>query len=88
MVVVTAEGDVLAPEADVFARKMDDGDRKSVYKNFGSMWYGFDKGIMEGTKEWDAREEAYGIIVEALKGLCSSYKGLEGLLNDLRVSLP
>lgn len=68
MVIVTAEGDRLATEADVFAKRMCDGEREVVHKNFAGMWHGFDKGATEGTKEWSAREEAYGMIVEALKG--------------------
>lgn len=67
VVIITAEGDVLAPEADAFAKRLDDGERIVVHKNYADMWHGFDKGSKEGTVEWQNREEAYGKIAEALR---------------------
>ncbi|OAL45251.1 alpha/beta-hydrolase [Pyrenochaeta sp. DS3sAY3a] len=67
VVIITAAGDVLAPEADALAKRLDDGQRLVVHKNYPDMWHGFDMGSKEGTPEWQIREEAYGKIVEALR---------------------
>ncbi|KAF2870197.1 Alpha/Beta hydrolase protein [Massariosphaeria phaeospora] len=67
IVLLTCEGDNFAPEGDALAEKLQDGKRRVVHKRLKDIHHGFDKGVKEGTKEWDRREEAYGIIVRTLK---------------------
>lgn len=65
--ILTCEGDTFAPEALELAEKLDDGKREVVVKNLEGVHHGFDKGAERGTKEWDRREEAYGLAVECLR---------------------
>lgn len=67
VVIVTAQGDVLAPEADELARKLDDGSRKVVHCMVPNMHHGYEKGCKEGSKEWEEREKSYALIVKKVK---------------------
>lgn len=67
VMIATCEGDSLSPEADSLAQKLDDGTRKVVHLNLKGMPHGFDKGVKEGSKEWDRREEVYSLAVKTLK---------------------
>ncbi|KAH9231651.1 hypothetical protein K456DRAFT_424429 [Colletotrichum gloeosporioides 23] len=60
VVVITAERDRLAAEAERFAAGIGGGGRRVVLKRCEGVGHGFDK--ME-------REEAYGVVVEFLRGL-------------------
>ncbi|KAK3320012.1 Alpha/Beta hydrolase protein [Cercophora scortea] len=67
VVVVTADGDTLAPEAEVLAKRLDVKGRRVVLTEVKGVGHGFDKGGVEGGREWKAREEAYGVAVEELR---------------------
>jgi acetyl esterase/lipase len=65
--ILTCEGDVLAPEANFLANKLEDGHRKVINRTLKAVHHGFDKGVEKGTNEWDRREEAYALAVKTLK---------------------
>lgn len=68
VVIVTASGDILAPEAeDLAARLKSDGGRKVVSLTVEDARHAFDKGPELGSKEWDQREEAYSLIIHTLR---------------------
>ncbi|KAF3805776.1 hypothetical protein GCG54_00005140 [Colletotrichum gloeosporioides] len=67
VVVITAEGDRLAAEGERFAAGIGGGGRRVVLKRCEGVGHGFDK--MEGEEEGRAREEAYGVVVEFLRGV-------------------
>ncbi|KAK2729428.1 esterase lipase [Colletotrichum kahawae] len=67
VVVITAERDRLAAEAERFAERIGGGGRRVVVKRCEGVGHGFDK--MEGEEEGRARGEAYGVVVEFLRGL-------------------
>lgn len=64
---ITCEGDILAPEADELAEKLADGKRKVVHRNFKGVGHGFDKGLQEGTMEWNTKEEIYALAIKTLR---------------------
>ncbi|KAH0422208.1 hypothetical protein CcaCcLH18_12947 [Colletotrichum camelliae] len=67
VVVITAERDRLAAEAERFAERIGGGGRRVVVKRCEGVGHGFDK--MEGEVEGRARGEAYEVVVEFLRGL-------------------
>lgn len=68
VVIVTASGDTLAPEAeDLAVRLKRDGGRRVVSLSVEDARHAFDKGPERGSKEWEQREEAYSLIVLTLK---------------------
>ncbi|KAK3689972.1 Alpha/Beta hydrolase protein [Podospora appendiculata] len=67
VVVVTADGDTLAPEAEALAKKLDVKGRRVVLKEVKGVGHGFDKGGVEGGRERKAREGAYEVAVEELR---------------------
>lgn len=69
VVVVTCEGDNLGPEGLALVERLErEGDeRKVISWVAGGLHHGFDKRAKEGSREWVAREKAYGVCVEALK---------------------
>ncbi|CRG91026.1 hypothetical protein PISL3812_08074 [Talaromyces islandicus] len=68
VVIITADGDSLAPEAIALAERLEeDKTRKVVSRTLTGVGHAFDKGVVEGTHEWEQREEAYVLAVESLK---------------------
>lgn len=67
VVIVTASGDILAPEAEDLVARLRDGGRKVVGLRVEDARHAFDKGPEVGSKEWDQREEAYSLIIRTLK---------------------
>lgn len=67
VVIVTASGDILAPEAeDLTGRLRRDGGRRVVGLRVEDARHAFDKGSEIGSKEWGQREEAYSLIIRTL----------------------
>lgn len=67
MVVLTCDGDNLAPEANVLAEKLSDGKRKVTHRMLEGVDHGFDKAAKEGSVEARQTDVAYSLIVEAIK---------------------
>lgn len=67
VIIVTCEGDIFRPEATAFAEALDDGRRKVISHTLSAVCHGFDKGCTFGKNEWSKREEAYDLIIRALK---------------------
>ncbi|KAL2111157.1 hypothetical protein VUR80DRAFT_205 [Thermomyces stellatus] len=72
MVVLTCDGDNLAPEANVLAGKLSDGRRKVTHRMLEGVDHGFDKVAAEGTDDAKQRDVAYSIIVDAIKEVFAS----------------
>ncbi|KAL1990241.1 hypothetical protein VTN49DRAFT_6080 [Thermomyces lanuginosus] len=66
VVIVTCEGDTLAPESNALAERLKDGKRKVVHKFLEDVGHGFDDFCREGSKAWEQREAAYGLIVHTI----------------------
>ncbi|KAH8695239.1 Alpha/Beta hydrolase protein [Talaromyces proteolyticus] len=68
VVIITVDGDTLAPEAIALAERLGkDQTRKVVSRTLTGVGHAFDKGVVEGTHEWEQREEAYTLAIETLK---------------------
>ncbi|KAJ4350188.1 uncharacterized protein N0V89_008809 [Didymosphaeria variabile] len=67
VVIVACGGDTLSVEAKRLADKIDDGKRKVVRCMLEDMNHGYDVGAKPGTKEWESREKAHALSIEALK---------------------
>ncbi|KAL1975218.1 hypothetical protein VTN31DRAFT_3610 [Thermomyces dupontii] len=66
VVIVTCEGDTFAPEGNAFAVKLQDGKRKVVHQFLEDVGHGFDDFCQEGSKAWEQRESAYGLVVRTI----------------------
>nr|WGG62600.1 SorE [Stagonospora sp.] len=64
---LTCDGDIFEPEASALADKLSDGKRRVIHRVLKDVHHGFDKGCVEGTRDWDQREEAYALVVKTLK---------------------
>lgn len=73
VVIVTCDGDKLAPEAMALAErlKLEDKKKKVVSEMVPGVAHGFDKGVEKGTLEWERREEMYALAVSVLRGVFS-----------------
>ncbi|KAL1609964.1 hypothetical protein SLS60_001629 [Paraconiothyrium brasiliense] len=67
VVIVACGGDPLSVEAKRLADKLDDGKRKVVTCILEGMNHGYDVGAKPGTKQWDSRERAHALMIEALQ---------------------
>lgn len=67
VVILTCEGDTLAPEAIALASRLEETNRTVVNKTFPNMPHAFDKGCKEGTKESEHRDVAYNLVIRSLK---------------------
>ncbi|OAK96953.1 alpha/beta-hydrolase, partial [Phaeosphaeriaceae sp. SRC1lsM3a] len=67
MVILACEKDKYGPEASALASKLDDGKRRVVHRVLQDVEHGFDKGCTKGSREWESRDEAYGLIAKALR---------------------
>lgn len=67
VVIITAEGDTLWPEAVALAEKIRETDRTVISDNLPGMHHAFDKGCEEKSKQWDQREIAYSTAIRALR---------------------
>ena len=67
MVILTCDGDNLAPEADALAKKLDHGKRRVTHRTLEGVGHGFDKGCKEGTHESRQRGVAYSLVVDTIR---------------------
>lgn len=74
VVIITCEGDTLAPEADALAEKLNDGGssssrrrRRVVHRRLKDVGHGFDKMGREGSLERKMRDGTYALVGEVLK---------------------
>ncbi|KAF4967679.1 hypothetical protein FSARC_4814 [Fusarium sarcochroum] len=65
--IMTCEGDILEPEGHALAMKLEVGGRRVSLKEMKGVPHAFETGAVEGTPEWQKREEAYAWAVEVLK---------------------
>ena len=67
MVILTCDGDNLAPECDTLAEKLKDGKRKVTHHVLEGMLHGFDKRCKEGTEDARQRDVAYALVAGAIR---------------------
>ncbi|KAL1970756.1 hypothetical protein VTN77DRAFT_2590 [Rasamsonia byssochlamydoides] len=67
VVIITCDGDTLAPEADALAAKLDDGRRRVVHRQMKGVGHAFDKTREEGSPERKLRDESYALVDEVLR---------------------
>ncbi|MBE3046511.1 alpha/beta hydrolase fold domain-containing protein [Candidatus Bathyarchaeota archaeon] len=73
LVILTCDGDNLAPEADALAEKLNDGNRRVTHRVLEGVGHGFDKiQCEEGTHQWRQRDLAYSLIVDEIVGAFAS----------------
>ncbi|KAM0546640.1 hypothetical protein ACHAPJ_010778 [Fusarium lateritium] len=65
--ILTCEGDILEPEGHALATKLEASGRHVSLKELKGVAHAFETGAVEGTSEWQKREEAYAWAVEVLK---------------------
>lgn len=65
--ILTCSGDTLAPEGNALARKLDDGKRKITHVELKNVGHGFDKGCVEGSYEWEAKNLSYTTAIKAMR---------------------
>lgn len=65
--ILTCDGDIFEPEASALAERLSDGKRRVVHRVFRDFHHGFDKGCVEGTRDWVQREEAYTLVIKTLQ---------------------
>jgi acetyl esterase/lipase len=70
VVIFTCSGDILSPEANELARKLQQQNeaRRVVNQTLEGVAHGFDKTCKEGTQESEQREVAYSTSIKELKG--------------------
>jgi acetyl esterase/lipase len=66
VLILTAERDRLAPEAEALAGRLEDAGKKVVRKRFEGVGHGWDKTRGEGSEDARARGEAYDLVVKFL----------------------
>ncbi|KAM6529274.1 hypothetical protein FALCPG4_007421 [Fusarium falciforme] len=67
VVILTCSGDTLAPEGNAMAAKLQNGKRRVINQTLEGVGHAFDKGVREGTHEWEQRELAYSTSIRELK---------------------
>ncbi|EEU33374.1 uncharacterized protein NECHADRAFT_89544 [Fusarium vanettenii 77-13-4] len=67
VVILTCSGDTLAPEGNAMATKLQNGKRRVINQTLEGVGHAFDKGVREGTHEWEQRALAYSTSITALK---------------------
>lgn len=65
VVIITSGGDTLSVEAKKLAQKLDDGSRKVTCCTWPGTRHGYDVGETPGRKDWDSRDKAYSMVLEA-----------------------
>ncbi|KAF6817756.1 esterase lipase [Colletotrichum sojae] len=69
VLIITAEKDKLAPEAEELARKLEKAGKKILLKRFDGVRHGWDKTKGEGSDDAKLRDEAYELTGKFLSGL-------------------
>ncbi|KAF6842377.1 esterase lipase [Colletotrichum musicola] len=69
VLIITAEKDRLAPEAEELAWKLEKAGKKVLLKRFDGVRHGFDKAKEEGSDDAKYRDEAYELTTKFLSGL-------------------
>ncbi|KAF6822731.1 esterase lipase [Colletotrichum plurivorum] len=69
VLIITAEKDRLAPEAEELARKLEKAGKRILLKRFDGVRHGWDKTKDEGSDDAKLRDEAYELTVKFLSGL-------------------
>ncbi|KAK6219463.1 hypothetical protein LQW54_002195 [Pestalotiopsis sp. IQ-011] len=72
MLIITAEKDRLAPEAEALADKLQKAGKSVLLKRFDGARHGWDKTRDEGSQDAKVRDEAYGLVVKYLLDLQQS----------------
>jgi acetyl esterase/lipase len=67
VVIITCDGDNLAPEGDALATKLDDGRHRVVHVPLKGVGHAYDKGGKEGSVERKRRNESYGLVADVLR---------------------
>ena len=67
VIIVAAGGDTLSVEAKKLAQRLDDGSRKVTYCTWPGTRHGYDVGATPGMEDWNNRDKAYALVVEAFK---------------------
>ncbi|UPL00516.1 hypothetical protein LCI18_011450 [Fusarium solani-melongenae] len=67
VVILTCSGDTLSPEGNAMAAKLQNGKRRVINQTLEGVGHAFDKGVLEGTHEWEQRELAYSMAITELK---------------------
>lgn len=69
LLIITAEKDRLAPEAEEFAKRLQKAGKDITLKRFDGVGHGWDKTKDEGSNEARVRDEAYDLVVKFLSDL-------------------
>ena len=69
LIVITAEKDRLAPEAETLATKLQSAGKNVLLKRFDGVRHGWDKTKDDESNNAKVRDEAYGLVVSYLSGL-------------------
>lgn len=67
VIMVTCSGDILKPEMDVLADKLEGAGRQVQAVCLEDMPHGFDKGCKPNTPEWENKEYTYKLVADSLK---------------------
>ncbi|KAH8897290.1 alpha/beta-hydrolase [Thozetella sp. PMI_491] len=66
-IIIYCDGDVLMPQAQAFAKNLENGKRAVISLTCEGVPHGFDKWPKRGTVEWEQRERAYSLVIQSLK---------------------
>ncbi|KAL0937971.1 esterase lipase [Colletotrichum truncatum] len=69
VLIITAEKDRLAPEAEEFAGRLQKAGKNVLLKRFDGVAHGWDKTKDEDSNETRVRDEAYDLVVKFISGL-------------------
>ena len=69
LLIITAERDRLAPEAEELAAKLQKGGRQVLLKRFDSVEHGWDKTTDEQYNDAKVRDEAYDLVIKFLSDI-------------------
>lgn len=72
VLIITAEKDRLAPEAETLATKLQRAGKSVVLRRFDGVRHGWDKTRDHESQDAKVRDEAYGVVVDYLLGLKQS----------------